>query len=804
MFRFAANKSMRPLRSSFINALLFSAIASAQTEIYVEQKQSVEVFKDQMIRGAVSRSSDRIAMTSNGRTLKVYMAHPLAELWAQSNLVGQIAALQFSPDGRLLVTAMADGLVIVWGSEKGSGVSSFRPHSTSILAVGLVEDKLIVTAGLDRTVRVTATSGKSVSSLDVPKKQDITSQAIDPQGSITAIGTASGQILLHTLPQLTPLKVLGSGQVRVTALSFSSDGKYLAAGTGSGQLQIWDVPLGKLVANVDVHKGAIACLDVDPKSRWVATTSTDSTLKIVSLVSHSIVKNLKATNEDFSFVGFVNDEMMVSGSTKGNLKAWRVLETPPDTIPPTITLTRPSAADAEPVKVFATEYGIEGIASDNNDVKEVQVNGVSVPLQAVSDQSAGAPKKGGTTRQFATKVTLETVGINAVSIKAIDAAGNSAEQLVPIRRLSNEQALEVMSPTNNEETDKVSIQLKMKPWFEVASYAITANLLDVVDMKDVKKGIGEVITEEIPLVMGYNQIQLVITSKSKQKFTRMLGVTRKVLGVIPSPPPTASKERMPGPQRWAVVVGISEYLNPAIPSLKFADHDAEGIAEFLQRLEGGGYDNDHMRVLLNKEATLANLREALINFLSQAIDQDLVFIYFAGHGAPDPARPTNTYLLTYDTDPTKLGTTAFPMWQIQDVLARYITARKIVVFSDACHSGAISVNFAARGLSTTESNLINQYLADLSRSKEGIVVFTASAAGEVSQEFSDLGHGVFTYYLLQGLEGKADYNNDYTVTINELMQYVEEQVKRKTQGAQNPTRSQTTYDKDLTMSLIPH
>jgi len=194
----------------------------------------------------------------------------------------------------------------------------------------------------------------------------------------------------------------------------------------------------------------------------------------------------------------------------------------------------------------------------------------------------------------------------------------------------------------------------------------------------------------------------------------------------------------------------------------------------------------------------------LIKFLDQAIDIDLVIIYFAGHGAPDPARPGNMYLLTYDSDPSSLGTTGFPMWDINTALARYISAKRVVVYTDACHSGGISASFATRGLQTTEQNLVNQILIDLSKSKEGIVVFTASAAGEVSQEYPEMGHGVFTYYMLEGLEGKADYNNDYTVTINELMQYVEEQVKRKTHGAQNPTRSQTEYDKEMTVSLLPH
>ena len=351
--------------------------------------------------------------------------------------------------------------------------------------------------------------------------------------------------------------------------------------------------------------------------------------------------------------------------------------------------------------------------------------------------------------------------------------------------------------------------MKFRTWFDVASYSISVNMVDIVNSQVPEfKVAGDVITDEVPLVAGYNQIQLSITSKSGDKFSKTIGINRKasILGATPFVASGAKKERVAGsgPQAWAVIVGVSEYMNAGIPSLKYADKDAESFANFLQRPEGGGYPADHLRILLNKDATLTNVREALITFLNQAIDMDLVVIYFAGHGAPEPAKPQNMYLLTYDSNPAALGTSAFPMWDIETVLARYISAKRVIVFTDACHSGAISVNFATRGLGTDEQNLVNQYLTDLSKTKEGTVVFTASAAGEVSQEFPDLGHGVFTYYMLEGLEGKADYNNDYTITINELMQYVEEQVKRKTHGAQNPTRSQTEYDKEMTIATVPH
>jgi len=390
-------------------------------------------------------------------------------------------------------------------------------------------------------------------------------------------------------------------------------------------------------------------------------------------------------------------------------------------------------------------------------------------------------------------------------VKAIDASNNAALQPLYIQRLSSAQALEILAPAENVETEGVAIDIQFKPWFDVASYTVSANTIDLVQSSGhLKIRPGDVVKEEVPLIVGYNQIAVNVVSKKGERFTKLVGVNRKFSAAVAEAPRPASgaRKESTGPQRWAVIVGVSEYANKGIPALTYADKDAEALAAFLQTPEGGSFDRDHMKILVNRDATLSNLRDAMIDFLQQAIDKDLVVIYFAGHGAPDPTRPQNLYLLTYDADPTRLGTTAFPMWDIQTVITRQIAAKKVVVLSDACHSGGISTDVATRGLDVTSSNPINQYLAELARAKEGMVVFTASAAGEVSQEFPELGHGVFTYYLLDGLKGSADTNNDYVVTVNEMMGYVEEQVKRKTRGAQNPTRSQTTYDKELPMSVI--
>ncbi|HTP12802.1 MAG TPA: caspase family protein, partial [Bacteroidota bacterium] len=448
-----------------------------------------------------------------------------------------------------------------------------------------------------------------------------------------------------------------------------------------------------------------------------------------------------------------------------------------------------------------------GVAYDDVGVTNLVLNGKPARLTNPAGADLAKIPTGMKGKAFTEKVRLESFGTNTLDVRASDKAGHTAAETAYINHLTPDQSVEIVTPADNAVFNTVSVPLQFKPWFEVESYKIAVNVSDIpTNAVPPGKVAGDVIQDEIPLVVGENQIQLTVFGKEGERYSKSFSVSRKTETAVTLNAPSSGpkKQRGPGPQAWAVIVGLSDYGNKAIPALSYADKDADAFANFLRRPEGGAYDADHLKLLLNKDATLANIKDALINFLNQAIDIDLVVIYFAGHGAPDPARPQNLYLLTYDTDPNMLGTTAFPMWQIQDVLGRYVNAKRVVVFSDACHSGGISVNFATRGMGVNESNQINQYLTDLSKTKEGIVVFTASAAGEVSQEFPELGHGVFTYYLLEGLQGKADFNNDYVITINEAMQYVEEQVKRKTKGAQNPTRSQTAYDKELTIATIAH
>ena len=172
----------------------------------------------------------------------------------------------------------------------------------------------------------------------------------------------------------------------------------------------------------------------------------------------------------------------------------------------------------------------------------------------------------------------------------------------------------------------------------------------------------------------------------------------------------------------------------------------------------------------------------------------MVTIYFAGHGSPEsPDSPNNLFLLPYDAVYDNVATTGFPMWDIETALKRFIKAKKVVVIADACHSGGVGQSFdiARRGDRSIQINPINSGLQNLSQIGDGIAVISASDDKQFSQEGQQWGngHGVFTYYLLRGIHGDADYNRDGHVTLGELIPYLSEKVRRETRNAQSPTVS---------------
>jgi hypothetical protein len=237
-------------------------------------------------------------------------------------------------------------------------------------------------------------------------------------------------------------------------------------------------------------------------------------------------------------------------------------------------------------------------------------------------------------------------------------------------------------------------------------------------------------------------------------------------------------------KRWAVVVGVGDYSSPDIPDLEFAPADARAVKEFLESDAAGPFDE--VLYLENERATGAAMREALFVFLQQADWDDLVVIYYAGHGAPDPGRPDNLYLLPSDADLGSLAATGFPMWDVKTALRRQIAAERVLVIADACHSAGTADGDVVGG---GDGNPISGGFQGLFTPSRRLMM-TAADTNEFSLEDERWGgHGVFTHFLLEGLRGSGDLDGNGIVTFTELFDHVSENVRGATNGRQNPQRS---------------
>lgn len=243
---------------------------------------------------------------------------------------------------------------------------------------------------------------------------------------------------------------------------------------------------------------------------------------------------------------------------------------------------------------------------------------------------------------------------------------------------------------------------------------------------------------------------------------------------------------------WVVAIGVSKYQDPAIPSLRYADADARAVFDYFR--DTFGLPENQIFLRINEQATLREVKSVLgTQLVARANDpRDTVILYLAGHGMRDrvtgslDADGLSKYFLPYDASRTDLYSTALDMDEVTNILRR-LTPERVVVLLDSCFSGAAGgrspFDPAAEG---ERAPITGEFLDRMAHIGKGRVVLTASGPEESAQESADFAHGVFTYYLLEGLRGEADLSGDGEIDVHEIYRYVSERVSRETKGRQNP------------------
>jgi hypothetical protein len=238
---------------------------------------------------------------------------------------------------------------------------------------------------------------------------------------------------------------------------------------------------------------------------------------------------------------------------------------------------------------------------------------------------------------------------------------------------------------------------------------------------------------------------------------------------VEKPPQMAQN---PNPKNWGLVIGIERYNN--LPSVDFAQRDAAIMKEYFVRVLG--VPDENMIFLLDSKATKSTMTGYIKDYLPKNVERDTnLYLYFAGHGFPEVIGGTvqDTYLVPYDGNPKFISETGYKTKDFYEDLSR-LKLQRTFVFLDACFSG--SASRSEKMLGGTRPALIDPPTIVLKSDK--VIALASTKGGQASNSYPERKHGLFTYFLLNGLKGGADKDGDGWISLEELSSYVQDNVAR--------------------------
>jgi metacaspase-1 len=312
------------------------------------------------------------------------------------------------------------------------------------------------------------------------------------------------------------------------------------------------------------------------------------------------------------------------------------------------------------------------------------------------------------------------------------------------------------------------------------------------------------------LQQGLNPFVLSTPAPAASTSATPRGTTRETAPAPAAPAPVTG----PVQQKWALVVGIGQFSDHAVPALHYTTSDATAFAAALKDPAVGRFPPDNVHVLTDGQATTRNIKEEINWIARHAAANDLVVIYVATHGSP---RGLDTvagasYIITYDTEigsadqpnEDSLYATAFPMVDLANAVATRMKAMRTAVILDTCFSGSAVSGGKLMGAGVANA-APSQAMLDRMSQGTGRIVLAASSSGEESLESAQFQHGYFTWFLLQTLKSSGGLT-----PLSQVYAQVAQQVEQKVKAdglhdqellEQHPVMSRSSDDADFALGV---
>lgn len=234
---------------------------------------------------------------------------------------------------------------------------------------------------------------------------------------------------------------------------------------------------------------------------------------------------------------------------------------------------------------------------------------------------------------------------------------------------------------------------------------------------------------------------------------------------------STSVKKTATPKLWLMLVGVNQYQDDGLPSLSYSTVDCQGLAEALIDASAQ-FTQTEVKIYHDfapQPPSLENIRASLRQITTAAQSFDTILFYFSGHGIVEP-NTQQAFLCLADTQKSHLQNTALALQELLLLLGNS-GAKNQLVWLDACHSGGMTLK------STTIEPLLNatpklvEVLQQSATKSKGFYALLSCDTNQQSWEFPELGHGVFTYYLMKGLQGEAA-DSQGLIYVDSLYRYV--------------------------------
>lgn len=728
-------------------------------------------------QGMVSGSYDntiKLWDAVSGQRLKTFKGHS-----------AEINFIVFSPDGQKMASAGKDSTVKLWDVVSGRLISTFK-HSANIESISFSPDgKKLLSGDWDSKVRLWDTiSSQLIRSFARKDSFAVSSRGFSPDGqNIILIDDGAIKLWEVAAGQLRILESFNETDYDGPVV-FSPDGQKIALESWNNSIKLWNLASGQLLHTLEGHASNVNFVSFSPDGKIIATASDDNTIKLWEVDSGRLIRTLEGSSSGAKSVRFSSDgRKIISKHGDTSIKFWEAQAG--------VLLASVIALEENSWMAFTPEGFFDGT---RNAWQLVPFRFPSEPLKLYEPEQFF--------NQFYQPDLLAEVLREAKPMREVLAAQGDrrADLDISTYRNSNLPEIRIFPPEISSERDTLWGRSERIITVEIEAKDTGAGLRDLrvfhnsslihfahgdLQANAAAKTLRLLIP--VKLVAGENHFSAYCFNrdnlKSKEASVNVVG-DEDFLG---------RKGNV-----YVVAIGINEYAD-AMYNLKYAVPDARIFADTLcRRMRAlGNYANIIPVLLLNENAIKPNILAALallsgepqplsggasrsLYSLQIAEPEDIVIIYFAGHGA---AKDDRYYLIPHDIGAAgnhdALLARSISDQELESGFEKII-ARQIVLIIDACQSGqALEAEEKRRGPMNSRG------LAQLAYEK-GMQILAAAQSQQAALEFDKLGHGLLTYVLVQ--EGLAKMQADYMpangeITSQEWLDYAVQRVPVETQAA---------------------